>query len=207
MNPLAQELNSLCNLQNPSFKLDLIFYAHTDKKGKSKRKKIPAGLYMNGHNWPIHILCHLETEPRTLPSSICVVEHLRVNLLYCVRWAKSFHSITRYNKNLNPECYMLLLKHQQFSATRFYWSTNTSGHQCYLPVLKHQQFSATSATCFYWSTNSSVPPVPHFYWSTDSSVPPVPNASIKAPTVQCHQCHMLLLKHQQFSATSATCFY
>jgi hypothetical protein len=63
MNPLAPELNSQCNLQNRSLNYKILFfYAHTDKKGKSKRKKIPAGPYMNDHNWPMHMLRHLGTE-------------------------------------------------------------------------------------------------------------------------------------------------
>ena len=48
----------------PLIKLqDLIFFMHTlTKKGKSKRKKIPAGPYMKDHNWLMHMLRHLGTE-------------------------------------------------------------------------------------------------------------------------------------------------
>jgi hypothetical protein len=63
MHSLAPELNSQCNLQNCSLKVqDLNFYAHTDKKGKRKREKIPAGPHMNDHYWPMHMLHHLGIE-------------------------------------------------------------------------------------------------------------------------------------------------
>jgi len=37
-------------------------YIYKKREGGTKPKeKIPTALYKNGHNWPMHMLCHLET--------------------------------------------------------------------------------------------------------------------------------------------------
>jgi hypothetical protein len=44
INPLASELNSWCNLQNPPFKLwDLTFFIQTPQIKREKKKKIQHG--------------------------------------------------------------------------------------------------------------------------------------------------------------------
>jgi hypothetical protein len=75
---LALELNFLCSLQNPGFKLqDLIFFMQTHTK-KKHEKKPPTGLLKNSHNWQTHMPRQLGIEPSNLQRSVDVVWRQRV---------------------------------------------------------------------------------------------------------------------------------
>jgi hypothetical protein len=68
---LAPELNFLCNLQNPGFKLhDLIFFNANSYKKQKHVQGLPTGLYKNGHNWQTHMLHHLGVGPSNWQRSV-----------------------------------------------------------------------------------------------------------------------------------------
>jgi hypothetical protein len=56
--------------------------------GKGKN---PKGLYMNDHNWLLHILCHLGNEPNTLQHSVCVVQHQRLKIHFNLSFHPCLH--------------------------------------------------------------------------------------------------------------------
>ena len=64
-NLVAPELNFWCNLQNPQFKLQDLFFLAKSYKTKQK-EETPTGLYQNDQNWLVHTLCHLGTVSLTL---------------------------------------------------------------------------------------------------------------------------------------------